>query len=379
MKLAYMETALARTQRRFAGQLALFPEIDLAAYTPRAVIDWVDVSFYLARVTQFRFVQETLAGFTTRKPWVVPNGNGPSGTDNTFHVRLQEPSLSSLRRAVDAVHVRFGFSGPTFVSSVEVSLDFFPKHPSEQARELMVAVLTRHLWPNRNITTGHRLNVPRFVWGKKNGHTAFTMHEMPEDKDRLLNVQGDRPPAPDATYYLGQPYAQAMWRVMDKTTDRRNPDKDDWEGLSDDKKRARVEVRLDRLELKRLGVATVEDLLEMNFARLQGQFFQFMCPTFPILPSNPAVGWLEEQRLRRFLSTGVVGLQAMDDERSRLRHTHRPELVRTLRKAGKPAHPQARSGRGRNGLLTAYDGLNARAEGALRKMMERERRSMEGL
>lgn len=371
IRLDYIDKPVRQTQARLAGRRVLEPKLDLGSYTCRAVIDWAQVSLELARPTQFRYVQEALEGLGLRKPWVVPLSPGPGGVDRRYSFRLQEPHLRDVRKGVALLEAKFGLAGEPFIDGIEVSIDFYPKVHSADSRALMVAVLSRHLWPNRNVVSAHRLNRPRFAWDRYARASAQVLNLAPADADLLLNTDGDRPPAIDATYYLGQKYAQAMWRVMDKVKDRQHPDREIWDDLSEDEKRARVEVMLDRLELKKLGVTSMDKLLALNFAKLQGSYFQFMLPTFAGTPTFADRFW-EKKRQRRFLNAGVVGLQAMDDERQRLLKTHRPELVRQLRQRGVKTPPAPRTAAGRNGTLVSYQMLNDRVSSALDKLDKRE-------
>ena len=125
---------------------------------------------------------------------------------------------------------------------------------------------------------------------------------------------------------------------------------------------------------KGLGVVNLEGLLGFNFASLQKRYFQFMLPTFDTSHAGYADRFWEKRRQQRFLKTGVVGLQVMDEERRRLLKAARPALVRRLRVKGEPLAPAPRTGIGRNGTLVSYQDLNDRVAMALRKLLERERR-----
>lgn len=217
----------------------------------------------------------------------------------------------------------------------------------------------------------NRLQRPRFTGSRGKRGTRRTLSPRPEFR---LDTDQDTAPTIDATYYIGPKVARALWRVMDKVRDRQRPDLDFWLDLPEDQRRARLEVTLDRLELKGLGVVNLEGLLGFNFASLQKRYFQFMLPTFDTSHAGYADRFWEKRRQQRFLKTGVVGLQVMDEERRRLLKAARPALVRRLRAKGEPLAPAPRSGIGRNGTLVSYQDLNDRVAMALRKLLERERR-----
>lgn len=49
-----------RTQRRLVGSSTLTPDIDLAAFSFRAVFDWIEFEVHLGRATQHQHVQSVL-------------------------------------------------------------------------------------------------------------------------------------------------------------------------------------------------------------------------------------------------------------------------------------------------------------------------------
>lgn len=376
LSLNYVDEPVKLVQPRVVGRRTLKPAIDLGDYSCRAVLDWLDIGFELGRPTQFRYVQHAIESVTSRLAFVEPASPGPGGVDTIFNVRLQDPHLHQIRECARLLEAKFGEKSEPYVYGLEVSVDFYPSVPSDDSRGLMTAVLSRHLWPNRDVVANLR-DRPRFAWGRNARQTRRTLGLDRQDDDILLNTAGDRHPALDATYYIGQRIGRAMWRVMDKVRDRQRSRR--WLDLPDAEKRARVEVRLDRLELKQLGIIGLDDLLGFNLAALQGRYFQFMLPTFasPGGPFSSHDKYWESHREARFLAAGVVGLQAMDEERDRLRKANRPAMVRQLRARGVKVAPGRRAGSGRNGTLVAYEDLNDRVAMALRKLQEREQRLLE--
>lgn len=373
LHLPYVDEPVRLVQPRVAGRRSMKPSINLADYSCRAVLDWLDISFELDHPTQFQYVQRVIESVTSRVADVRPAYPGPGGVDTIFNVRVQDPHLDQIRECTKLIGAKFGEKSEPYVYGMEVSVDFYPSVPSDDSRGLMTALLARHLWPNRDVVSRLR-DRPRFTWGRSARQTRRTLGFDRHDADVFLNAAGDRQPALDATYYIGQRIGRAMWRVMDKERDQQRSGM--WVDLPEFEKRARVEVRLDRLELKQLGIINLDDLLGFNLASLQGQYFQFMLPTFssPGGPFNNHDRHWERHRQARFLAAGVVGLQAMDEERQRLRKANRPEMVRQLRARGVKAEPERRAGSGRNGTLIAYEDFNDRVAMALRKLQEREER-----
>lgn len=83
-----------------------------------------------------------------------------------------------------------------------------------------------------------------------------------------------------ATDYIGHRSAGALWRAVDKVIEQQNRTAGTLLELPVEKKRPRVELRLNLLEQKRLGISSMDALMGMNFARLQGtQRFLIAPPT----------------------------------------------------------------------------------------------------
>jgi len=51
--LGYVEKTLRSSQARLVNRTTLTPQIDLEAYQCRAVVDWIDIHFEVARRSQF--------------------------------------------------------------------------------------------------------------------------------------------------------------------------------------------------------------------------------------------------------------------------------------------------------------------------------------
>lgn len=380
IKLTYRSSALASSQARLRGRYALSPVLDLNDYSCRAVIDCVRITFSLGRPTQFRYLQSALETVAASRLFVDPQLPDAGDVSSVFTVSFYDPNLDVLRACREVVKVKFGELEEPFVDLVEVSVDFRPLTHSDQSRGLMVGVLTRHLYPDRNVLARASTS-PRFSWGDRSSQNSRTLRRSPlwgDDGDFFLNPAGDVEPPVDATYYLGHKTVGPLWRIMDKVVDRQNRAAGTWINLPDEHKRARVEVRLDRLELKRLGVTSMDALMRFNFAQLQGTYFKFMLPTFIAngVTMGPADQHWEQARMQRFLNAGVVGLRGMDERRRMQRDGHRKVLTSSLRAKGKNGPQRNRVGLGAAGTLVAYELLNRRVAMALEKLTERERKML---
>ncbi|MBZ9857075.1 hypothetical protein LB566_25105 [Mesorhizobium sp. CA13] len=313
--LEYASAITTSVQRRVAGRTVVRPVIDLGDYRCRAVIDWVDISFWFERSTQLQFVQAVVEPILGRRPYVEPIAPGPGNVSTEFRIRFQEPRLKLLAECEDALDKRFKLQMHGVVRSVEISVDFKPRSPSPDSVGRMVGVLSRHLFPDRDFIA-EALDRPRFSWGR--GKSTFVM-----GANNLLSSHADSPAPVDATFYVGRKDGQVRWRVMEKLLDNQNIEAGTYVKLPPDEHRARIEVTLDRQELINLEVDFIHDLRRFNFGKLQGRYFQFMVPTFEsrFAGTHPAYRALEIDRWRRFVNAGIVGVIAMEGARRSFRQT----------------------------------------------------------
>jgi hypothetical protein len=106
---------------------------------------------------------------------------------------------------------------------------------------------------------------------------------------------------------------------------------------------------------------------------MQGDYFAFYLPTFEgAAETHAADKFWEAQRLTKFFTVGVVGLEAMDQQRATDKKGIRSGLTKHLRGTGKSIPPLVRVGRGSAGTMVAFAELNDRVRTALRVMTERE-------
>jgi hypothetical protein len=199
--------------------------------------------------------------------------------------------LNGLERA-------YGFVAPPSIRGIEISIDFYPTKPSEEARARMHGVLVRHFYPTTRVLSSSR-TWPRFMPGsiKKTDYTVSR-----NESDSSLDIGArmtpgmDRPALYDSTYYVGErDDTRAFWRIQNKVLDKQNKAAGTRDELPEDKKRARIEVTLGYAGCREIGLNKFSDLETIPLARLQKGFFQFMKPTFAIIrpgsarPGSPAV------------------------------------------------------------------------------------------
>ncbi|MDF3154068.1 hypothetical protein P3C58_18990 [Mesorhizobium sp. XAP10] len=366
--LEYSAAPTTAKQRRVSGKTVVHPVINLGDYTCRAVIDWVEIDFWFAHTTQFRFVHDVIRPILARQPHIDVLEKGLGNESNKFRVKFQEPELDLLATCEDELAKKFSRQMQAVVHSIEISVDFKPRTPSSDKIGRMVGVLARHLFPDRDFMTVG-LDRPRFLWSRE--EPTFVI-----GANNLISSHADRPAFVDATFYVGREDGPVRWRVMEKLIDNQNIRAGTWDDLPVSEHRARIEVTLDQRELIDLGVNFLDDLRRFNFARLQGRYFQFMVPTFEndFAGKHPARKAIEDDRWTRFLNAGVVGLVAMEGARQTFRDNARPELKKQVRAKRLKIRPVTRVGAGSSGSFLAYEALNGRASMALEDLRDRKGR-----
>lgn len=226
----------------------------------------------------------------------------------------------------------------------------------------MVGLLQRHFLPKPEYTARAGAK-PRTCVAIGEGGTY-----------RLGDCYGDEDPAEgpfreaayvDGTYYVGARKGPAMWRVMDKVTNKRigavaMP-------LPPRRCSARIEVTLGAWELRRLGIKTLEELRRYGMERLRRRYFRFWIATMPMrgLESDSLMRLVQGKRrslyLRAVLNRGVFEAQRMDLWRERMKHEGK--AVGLKRRREEVEH-ELQS----NTYLVAYYEMNERVRHALRRV-----------
>jgi hypothetical protein len=361
--LRYVEIPVAGTQKRLRDRIALVPDLDFAAFTCRAVIDWLEVGIEVLEDTQARWVNDTICQSTGLSCRV-------DGANREFRVRFQDPELQVVQKAILAIETRHGISKDACVAALEVSIDFTPRDPNnEDLRRQLVGMLIRHLQPGRDVLAD-KGDWPRFTWGSGTKNTTGMFDKRQRAATCFMFNTNDRKPFSDATVYFGRQGGSAAWRVMDKILDRQNPTAGTRDELPPEKRRTRIEITLQQDELEKLGIRSLEDLATFPFTRLAKPYFRFFLPTCadPSKVRHQHVRRaLQAERWTKFDNTGIVGLTAMDEAWEARRREQRKELVRG---GGQPL-PRRRVGVGSAGTHVAFDRLNERIEAALKKLTKR--------
>ncbi|KOF16998.1 hypothetical protein AC244_18955 [Ensifer adhaerens] len=384
--LRYTEQTLRSSQARLINRMTLTPQIDLEAYQCRAVVDWIDIDFELSRRTQYWHLNDRVEKLTGRKEYPEALDLGEGKTATRYRLRVQEPDFQYVRKVLDELESVYGFVAPATISGIEISIDFYPKTPSEEARAQMHGVLVRHFFPTTRVLRSNRM-WPRFMPGSVD-KTDYTVGR--NDSDDSLDIVDrmtpgiDRPALYGSTYYVGErDHPRAFWRIQNKVLDKQNKAAGTRDELSDDKKRIRIEVTLGHEGCREIGLENYSDLETLMITRLQKGFFQFMKPTFAIIrpgsarPGSATVKLkVEEYRRERFLNAGVLGLQIREDAREELRALEMRKIRRWHRTSGSKVPPKMRSGAGAYGTMIAYEELTRMVERALAGLQRTVRKEM---
>lgn len=377
--LHYRPERVTARQARLAGRIAYAPDIDLGLYRSRAVIDFIILRLSVGRGSQFRHVKEALERITGESAFVEPVDPGPGGVTREFDVTFQEPVLGEAYRQLQRLGETFpGLALDPVVVAAEFSIDFYSKTDSANERLHLVAVLSRHVFPAKNLPR-NEIDGPRWVAaGAQTRHALRPNWTLMRDLVRFPFY--DRQGIVDGTFYIGGSDQPLMWRVMHKTLDKQNPSTGAAELLDSAAQRARIEASLKSPTLKDLGVQTLSDLARMSFIKLQGRVFQFKLATFPDASSvGPVERVLEGYRVQRFLNHGLVGLALLDRERQYRSGLARRHITRLLRGTGKKLPAPKRIGSGDQGTYVSYLQLNDMVSAALENLGKRERRAWEAL
>ncbi|MBB1493032.1 hypothetical protein H5395_16270 [Paracoccus sp. MC1854] len=367
-------------QARFASRDVLKPQINLDDYRFRAVIDWIELVVVVGRGTQFQHVQKLIEPMVGRTPHVVPWRPGTGGVTARFQIRVQEPSIAGLQQVSDKLRDTYGLAEHPTITGIEVSVDAYARNATAQARQLLLGVLQRTLYTDRDVWTNPDSR-PRFNYGP--GTTSFITPRPGTEKKTTSPLRPEHylAPALDGTMYVGARGEDLMVRLMDKVMDRQNQDAGTREDLPEDEKRVRVEVTLKGDELDRLKLRTLEELAGFPFTTLQGEIFQFFLPTFLRVPRGSGrtsiltQQWTEAARRAIFLEAGILGMIAHERERQAERQRHLPNLMMFLEFLDRTM-PRRRTGTGETAHFLAYADLNTKVSDALRGLQRREARAL---
>lgn len=401
----YRSTPVISKQTHLKGRTVFVPEISLARYKAKAVIDFVVIEVQLAWKTQGQHLHRFLAEWITKSFKAEPLDKNPIGIDSrsteNFLVTFQEADLRRIELALDAAAVKYGFKAEPIIRELEVSVDFYSKLSNARERRLMTAILMRHLFPPQQMIA-EVLGRQRY-WDaglakqqRQTAKVASILKKQPapipaqftfsglgskfNSSQLILDQTRIKPLKLDATMYFGKKKnAPSRMRVMDKVSDNEDKATHEREPLILEKCRARVEVTLDRFELTKLkdgktgkegghsGTFTFEDLRAFSFGKLQGRYFRFMLPTFSVGGTKPLNFEQIRKRLREndlpelFLKTSVITIYEVEN--------YLAELDQRLIKRRRTSKIGRRSQVfGDRGNLIAYDELNSVVRAALNRL-----------
>jgi len=298
-------------------RMVLKPAIDLKRYRCHSVIDWIEVQMETNGVHQAiniqRFASKVLGDNRSASKVYVSGPTRNSGyRGSSFIIRLQRPEFRHLGSLCAELVKKYPTSarsiGDLAIAGIEVSVDFYVKNHAEMGSEAqdllrwqMTEVLRRHLRPERSLTELEE-NQPRF-FATANGNstskslvsksTAKASGKQRSEIQRLgLNERvlaplriGAHEQAPiDTTFYIGKKGSPVMLRVMDKTTDQRNPTLGTAVNLAPTECRSRIEVTFMKKPDEVGGPAavkleTLSDLVEYPFKTIRKLVFEFFYPT----------------------------------------------------------------------------------------------------
>jgi hypothetical protein len=121
VEITYKAVAYAGTQARLVGREMLVPEIDLADWSCKAVVDWLDVEFTFGQRTQPQHIQKVLRKNyrADRETRVDALNAGPDRTSESFVIRFQEPNRRRFNKAMKALKEKFGIVADR-ITAIEV-------------------------------------------------------------------------------------------------------------------------------------------------------------------------------------------------------------------------------------------------------------------
>lgn len=365
-------------QKRVVNRSELRPMIDLAAYTCRAVIDWLDVEVSVGAPTQHQWIGQITERVLGRRAFVEAINPDAGKVATEFKIRVQEPKLTTIRELLAEIAASKGGVDSAVLAGIEVSLDFFADDNRVMSRAELYAVIARHL--------SFDLLKPRSVGRLPRSYgstrkTFFLVRTYSKDREVMLqqleDVSSDHPPALSSTFYIGERGDKDfMLRLQHKVTDNRNPRAGTFDVLDDEERRVRLEVALSAAAMVRYGLRTLDDLQAFKFTDLQHAHFRFRLPTFGPLTTTPSAtidriaGYQDKVRLQKFKASGMIGLAALDGGRRELAKCRRRAVRRHVRELGKDLKDTTTIA-GPDDLSIAWGEMMEKVEQALRHLGER--------
>jgi hypothetical protein len=100
------------------------PDIDLAAFSFRAVYDWIEFEVHLGRTTQAQHVQSVLRRHLDRNSHIIPTDPGLGDTFTRCAIKVQDPPNMAIVAQIhrDLVGI-YGEAAVSRVTAIELSVD----------------------------------------------------------------------------------------------------------------------------------------------------------------------------------------------------------------------------------------------------------------
>ncbi|WP_455269293.1 hypothetical protein [Rhizobium herbae] len=354
------------------------PVIDLKDYRCSAVVDWIDLRVVTVTATQHQWLNHIVLSVQNEGAFIEPIDPSAGNVANTFVIRFQDPDFRKILVILDRIRKQKGLQQDVAVENIEISLDFYPELIASPERAKLYGFLVRHL----HVEAGRLLfddDWPRF-FPDENMDTSHVLARSPNKHRRDLALRAthdlDRPAPYGATYYLGKrKNRSAYWKIMDKVLDRQNTAQGTKVELDDSGKRVRIEVTLGQGALPGLNLLTLKDLSTFNFSNwVASRYFRFMLPTFidprMLKPGirRALLARTENLRCSKFMKSGVIGLQVLDEARNQFGSQWRPALTRHLIRNNKKVPAKQRVGAGQSGTLVTWPEMSRQVESALRHL-----------
>ncbi|WP_103763125.1 hypothetical protein [Roseovarius confluentis] len=351
----------ARADRK--GTITLMPDVNIRGdYQVKALIDSLAILASTTAETDEKTLKKQIEKTTGKSTFVrdltkIKNENGwgtplplqdlSKLTGHHFAVMIQEPTPEVLAAILKAIKVGPGLIEPVLFHLIEVSVDFYPRKPctTEEAllrRERMVGLLQRHHWtsPSRSLEPGsttprhadaRQLSEKEIEYGEVVPKTAFLFAHVkssggfyrnesdalvidPEIRNRILTKKPGSTLHLNSTIAKGGKFAPHMVSVQHKISDRRNLGKNTFTSLSDEERRARIEVTISGTEtLNKHGLQTIDDLSSISFRKITKDFLRCRLPMIEPLQH------IFEDAKAQMKNRGVYGinlrLRALGEER----------------------------------------------------------------
>lgn len=394
-KRPYRPAEGRRPQQVLLGRTILTPAINLNDYRCSAVIDWLEFRLNTASEHQSlnvqKFAQSVLAAVSSGSTVFVSGPDRrPRYQGHHFLFRVQDPQPRGFFHLLEELQKRYETLShdprSITISGVEISVDFRvaateAKSADEKAliRLRMSEVLRRHIRPEP-VLSDHERHWPRFYAERLGKHSAQFWVDtklrkasalesklrslgLDSRKATALSLDAHHQPPVDLASYIGAKESPIMLRIMDKISDRRDPDKKCSVPLEDADRRSRIEITLkggwdESGGAGAVGLQHVGDLYGFDFKKYRKPFFEFFLPTIDLENSGrlpePAPTSLTEPEI--FQRTGVYGL---DRVHRILDEIHLEEWKRRIRKT---RHMPL----GKKGRLVSYVELNQKVDRALK-------------